>query len=328
VVARREKWGALVLLLPFFFFISAEVIAQTKDVKRISVLTGGTGGVFYPYGGAIATVISKHVPNVTATAEVTAAAIDNIKLLNAGKGELGILSGDAADDGLKGTGRFAKDGKIPLRALAVLYGNLHHVVVFKSSGINSIPELKGKRVSVGAPGSMGEVKSVRNLEAFGLNVEKDIKRERLSVSEAAAALKDRKLDAFCWDGGLPTPAVMDIAATPGVTIKILPEDKGFPALIQKYGPIYYLTTIPKGTYMGVDVDVPIIGVANILACLESLEEPLAYQITKEIFAHKPDLVAVVKSAEYLTPEAAVVGSPLPFHKGAIKYYEEKGIKVR
>jgi TRAP transporter TAXI family solute receptor len=320
----KSKGVAFLVLFACLSLISGNLWAQKKS---ISVLTGGTGGVYYPYGGGIAKVISQYVPNLTATAEVTAAAVDNIKLLHAGKGEIALVIADVTDDAVKGIGRFSREGKIPLRTLAVLYGNLNHMVVLKESGIATIPQLKGKRVSVGAPGSATEVKSTRILEAFGLNVEKDIKRERLSVAESAGALKDRKIDAFCWDGGLPTAAVMDVAATPGISIRLLPQDQALPALVQKYGPVYYNAIIPKGTYAGMEADVPVIGVATMLVCLESFDENLAYQITKALLEHKPDLVAVHKAAEHLSLQSAVVGSPVPFHKGAIRYYQEKGIKI-
>jgi TRAP transporter TAXI family solute receptor len=180
---------------------------------------------------------------------------------------------------------------------------------------------------VGAPGSATEVKSVRILEAFGLDVKKDIKQERLSVAESAGALKDHKIDAFCWDGGIPTAAVMDVAATPGISIRILPQDKALPALIKKYGPVYYDALIPKGTYAGMEGDVPIIGVATMLVCLSSLDSNLAYQIVKAVLEHKQELAVVHKSAELLSLKEAVVGSSVPFHPGAIKYYTEKGAMV-
>ncbi len=317
--------GFIVLAL---LSVAVEGLAQTKEVNRLSILTGGTGGVYYPYGGALAQVISKYVPNTISTAEVTAAAVDNIKLMKAGKGELAMVIADVASDAINGVGRFEKDGKIPLRTLAVLYGNLNHMVVLKESGIHTVPELKGKRVSVGAPGSATEVKSVRILEAFGLDVKKEIKQERLSVAESAGALKDRKIDAFCWDGGIPTAAVMDVAATPGISIRILPQDKALPALIKKYGPVYYNAFIPKGTYAGMEGDVPIIGVATMLVCLGSLDSNLAYQIVKAVLENKQDLAVVHKSAELLSLKEAVVGSSIPFHPGAIKYYTEKGVKVQ
>ena len=316
------------IFLTFLLFTAVDGLAQPKEVNRLSLLTGGTGGVYYPYGGALAQVISKYVPHTVSTAEVTAAAVDNIKLLKAGKGELALVIADVASDAIQGIERFEKDGKIPLRTLAVLYGNLNHMVVLKEGGIKTIPELKGKKVSVGAPGSATEVKSSRILEALGIDPTKDIRRERLSVAESAGALKDRKIDAFCWDGGLPTAAVMDLAATPGITIRILPQDKSLPTLIKKFGPVYYNAVIPKGTYAGMEADVPVIGVATKLVCLDSFDANLAYQITKAILEHKPDLVAVHKTAEHLSLQGAVVGSSIPFHPGAIKYYNEKGIKVQ
>ncbi len=301
--------------------------AQSKDTARLTILTGGTGGVYYPLGGGLAQVLTKYIPHTSVTAEVTAAAVDNIKLMKAGKGELALLIADVASDAIQGAGRFEKDGKIPVRTLAVLYGNLNHMVVLKDSGITTVPELKGKRVSVGAPGSATEVKSTRILEAFGLDPKKDIKIERLSVAESASALKDRKIDAFCWDGGLPTAAVMDVAATPGISIRILPQDKALPALNKKFGTVYYKAVIPKGTYAGMESDVPIIGVATMLNCLSSLSDQMAYDIVKTVIEHKPDLVAVHKAAEHISLKDAVVGSSVPFHPGAIKYYKEKGVKI-
>ena len=316
------------MVLALLSFTKVEGLAQSKETNRLSILTGGTGGVYYPLGGALAQVISKYVPNTSATAEVTAAAVDNIKFMKAGKGELAMVIADVSSDAIKGVGRFEKDGQIPLRTLAVLYGNLNHMVVMKESGIQTVADLKGHRVSVGAPGSATEVKSLRIIEAFGLDVKKDIKPERLSVAESAAALKDRKIDAFCWDGGLPTAAVMDVAATPGIAIRILPQDKALPALLKKYGAVYYRAIIPKGTYAGMEGDVPVIGVATMLVCLSSFNSNLAYQIVKAILEHKADLVAVHKAAEHLSLKDAVVGSSIPFHPGAIKYYTEKRVKVQ
>jgi TRAP transporter TAXI family solute receptor len=323
-----KKLRIACIVLALLFSTAVEGLPQSKEVKRLSLLTGGTGGVYYPYGGGIAQVISKYVPHAACTAEVTAAAVDNIKLLKAGKGELALVIADVASDAIQGLARFEKDGKIPLRTLAVLYGNLNHMVVLKESGIKTVPELKGKKVSVGAPGSATEVKSSRILEAFGVDPAKDIRRERLSVAESAGALKDRKIDSFCWDGGLPTAAVMDLAATPGISIRLLPQDKALPALLQKYGPVYYSAVIPKGTYAGMEADVPIIGVATKMVCLASFDADLAYQIVKAILEHKADLVAIHKTAEHLSLQGAVVGSSVPFHPGAIKYYTEKGIKVQ
>jgi len=324
----RGRTGFVLVLITVFLATTSGALGQSKDIKRISVLTGGTGGDYYLYGGGLAKVISQYVPKVEATAEVTAAAVDNIKLLKGGKGDLAMVIADVANDAIHGTGRFEKDGKIPLRTLMILYGNLNHFVVLKDSGIQTIPDLKGKRVSVGAPGSATEVKSSRIMEAYGIDPVKDIKRERLSVAESAGALKDRKIDAFCWDGGLPTAAVMDLAATPGITIRLLPQDKALPKLMPKYGPVYYNEVIPKGTYAGMEADVPVIGVATMLVCLDSFDSQVAYQVVKAILEHKPDMVAVHKAAEHLSLQGAVTGSPLPFHPGAVKYFQEKKVNIK
>lgn len=293
--------------------------------RKLSIATGGTGGVYYPYGGGIAKVIQKYIPNTEATAEVTAASVDNLKLINDRKGDLAIVMADVAYTALEGTEKFQSVGKVPARSLAVLYTNYMHVIASKESGIKTVADLKGKRVSTGAPGSGTEVKALRVLEAYGIDADKDIQRERLGVAESAGALKDRKMDAFFWDGGLPTAAVLDLGATPGVSIVVIPHGDAISKMTQKYGPVYFDIKIPKGTYGGQDADVPVAGVANLLVAHEKMEESLAYNIVKAMFDHKDELVAVHKEAENLKLESAVVGSSVPFHPGAIKFYKEKGV---
>jgi hypothetical protein len=189
-------------------------------------------------------------------------------------------------------------------------------------------DLKGKRVSTGSPGSGTEVKAVRVLESYGIDAEKDIKRERLGVAESAGALKDRKIDAFAWDGGLPTAAVLDLAATPGIKIKVLSNAEHLDFLTKKYGPVYFKTLIPKAIYPGMEADMEVVGVANLLICHEKMDPGLGYNITKVLLEHQPELVAVHKEAKHLTLATAAVGSSLPFHSGAIRYFQEKGIKVQ
>lgn len=300
-----------------------QVSAQTK--VRLSVVTGGTGGVYYPYGGGMAAVLTKHLPGVEVTAEVTAASVDNCKLVAAQKADLGFVMGDVAYDAYMGTGKF-KD-KLPIRNLAVLYSNFMHVVALDGKGINKVSDLKGKKISTGAPGSGTEVKALRVLEAYGINPDKDITRDRLGASESAGALKDNKIDAYFWDGGLPTASILDIAATPGIKIKLIGHDDGVTKMVAKYGPVYFKGNIPKNTYPGIASDTPVAAVANILICHEKLDAALAYNILKTLFAHKPELVAVHKEANHLTLEGAVHGTPIPYHPGAIKYYKEKGAKI-
>ena len=297
-------------------------LAQTKI--RLSIVTGGTGGVYYPYGGGMAALLSKHLPGVEVTAEVTAASVDNCKLIAAQKAELGFIMADVGYDAYMGMEKFKE--KLPLRNLAVLYSNFMHVVALDGKGINTVSDLKGKKISTGAPGSGTEVKAIRVLEAYGINPDKDVSRDRLGASESAGALKDRKLDAYFWDGGLPTASVLDLAATPGIKIKLIGHEDGVGRMITKYGPVYFKGKIPKNTYPGIAVDTPVAAVANILICHEKMDAALAYNILKTLFAHKPELVTVHKEANNLTLEDAVDGSPIPFHPGASKFYKEKGLK--
>jgi hypothetical protein len=148
------------------------------------------------------------------------------------------------------------------------------------------------------------------------------------VAESAGAMKDRKIDAFNWAGGLPTAAIMDLAATPGVNIKILDLAEILPKLRERFGPVYFKEVIPKGTYPGINYEVQTVAVAVVFACHEKMDEDLAYQITKLIIEKKSDLVLVHKEAEHMTLEHAAVGSPIPYHPGAIRYYKEKGVTIK
>jgi len=300
-------------------------IVRAQAAKRISIATGGMGGVYYPLGGAIAAAITKYIPNVEAAAEVTAASVDNCKRIAAKKSDLGIIMGDVGYDAYAGAGKFKE--KLPLRNLAVLYPNVTQIVAAQAKGIKTVADMRGKTISTGAPGSGVEIIALRILEAVGINPDKDVKRDRLGASESAGALKDGKLDAYFWCGGIPTASILDLAAAPGMKISFVPNEDCIAKMTAKYGPVYYPFPIPKGAYPGVDADVPSSAVANLLLAHEQMDEKLAYDIVKTIFDHKDDLVAVHKQAESFDLKAAVVGSPLPFHKGAIKYFKEKGLNV-
>jgi TRAP transporter TAXI family solute receptor len=287
---------------------------------RLSIATGGTGGVFYPYGGGIAKVITEHIPNVEATAEVTAASVDNLKFLRDRKTDLAFTTGDMLADAVNGTDAFAGT-KLPLRALAVLYVNYTHVVALGSGPIKTLTDLKGKVVSTGSPGSGGELTAFRILEAAGINPATDIQKQSLGVAQAVDAMKDGKIDAFFWSGGLPTAAVLDLAHTPGVSIRLLPNDDILPALQRSYGAsIYFLRNIPRTIYAGLERDVPVVSVTIVLAVHESMPEPLAYDITRTLFEHQSELANIHPEAKNLSLATAVEGSPAPFHEGAIRYY--------
>src|SRR5436190_11307871 len=266
-MTRRIK-AAAILAVTLSAGLAGIAYAQQKTM---SIGTGGTGGVYYPLGGAVANVLSKSLPNVQATAEVTGGSIDNLKLIGAGKSELAFTMADAALDAMNGEDKF-KSGKVPLQALLVVYPNRMHVVTVEGTGINTMADLKGKRVSTGSPGGATEVMAFRVIEAAGLDKDKDMKRERLGVAESVNAIKDRKIDAFFWVGGLPTASVTDLAATPGVRIKLIDHANLVPAMNKKYGDLYIEDVIPKGTYSGMTADNPQATVWNILVAHENMSD--------------------------------------------------------
>src|SRR3990167_2108879 len=237
--------------------------AAAAETVNLSIATGGTGGVYYPLGGGMANVFSKTIPGMTATAEVTGGSVANLQLIGTGKPYIALTQADALVDAYNGQGKF-KSGKIPVRAMMLLYTNLMHAVTIEGTGINSIGDLKGKRVSTGSPGSATEVFAFRVLEAAGIDPNKDIRKERLGVSESVNAIKDKKIDAFFFVVGLPTSSVTDLASTPGVKIKFLDHANLLPAMVKKSGNIYIADVIPKGTYAGMDKDNQATAVANLL----------------------------------------------------------------
>ena len=223
--------------------LSGGALAQEK--YSLSIATGGTGGVYYPLGGGLANVLSKYVPGLQATAEVTGGSVDNLKLIATGKPYIAFSMADAGQDAYRGEDKF-KGTKIPLRTLMVLYPNRMHVVTIEGTGIAKMVDLKGKRVSTGSPGSATEVMAFRVIEAAGLDKDRDMRRERLGVAESVNAIKDRKIDAFFWVGGLPTAAVTDLANTPGVKIKMIDHADAVAAMNKKYGQLY-VQDFPDGT---------------------------------------------------------------------------------
>jgi len=312
------------LIMVMVFTVSA---AWAQKTARLSIATGGTGGVYYPLGGGMANVISKYIPYAEATAEVTTASVDNCRLVGAGKAEMALIMADTGWDAYQGRAQFKE--KVTLRTLSVLYPNNMHIVTVEGKGIEKVADLKGKRVSTGAPGSGTEVMALRVIEAFGLDPDKDMTRDKLGVSESAGALKDRKIDAFFWVGGLPTAAVTDLGATPGIKMKLIGHVDALQKMREKYGPLYVKGVIPAKTYPGQEVDVPITVVWNLLVCNEKMKGDVAYDIVKTLFDHKKELETVHREARWLSLEPQAGGaSPIPFHPGAIRYFTEKGLKIK
>ena len=307
--------------------LAAATFAAAAQAQNLSIATGGTGGVYYPLGGGMAAALSKYVPGMQATAEVTGGSVANLQLIGTGKPYIALTMADATLDAYKGQDKFT--GKpVPVRTLAVLYPNRMHVVSITATGIKKMADLKGKRVSTGSGGSATEVMAFRVIEAAGLDKDRDMTRERLGVAESVNALKDRKIDAFFWVGGLPTAAVTDLANSPGVTIQMIDHAELVPAMNKKYGNLYVKDRIPKEIYKGMTVDNQQATVMNILVAHEKMDNQTAYTIVKNLFEKREDLIRAHKEAENIKLEnQKTEASSVPWHPGAIKYFAEKGVKI-
>jgi TRAP transporter TAXI family solute receptor len=300
--------------------------APAQQQKILSIATGGTGGVYYPLGGGFGNILGKTIPGVTATAQVTGGSVANLQLISTGKADIAFSQVDAAYDAHVGRGKFPR--KLDVRALAVMYPNHMHVVTVDGTGIEKIEDLKGRRVSTGSPGSATEVYAIRVLEAAGLSDTKDIQKERLGASESVNALKDKKIEAFFWVGGLPTAAVTDLAATPNTKIRFIDIAHLTKKMNEKYGPLYAEATIPKATYQGMERDAKNNTVWNIMAAYGTMSDDLAYQLTKTMLEKRGELALVHKEALNIKPEWQTSNrAGIPWHPGALKYFKEKGIKV-
>jgi TRAP transporter TAXI family solute receptor len=313
--------GALVASAALFGGIA---LAQQLN---IAIATGGTGGVYYPLGGGMANVLTKYVPGAAATARVTGGSVDNLKLIGSKQSEVALVMVDAALDALRGEDKF-KGNKVEVRTLMVLYPNRMHVVTVEGKGIEKMSDLKGKRVSTGSPGSATEVMAFRVIEGAGLDKDKDMRRERLGVAESTNAIKDGKIDAYFWVGGLPTAAVTDLAASPNIKIKLIDHTEVVDKMNAKYGSLYTTGVIPAKTYPGQDKDNKISVVQNILVANADMPDKVAYDIVKTFIEKQAELVAVHGEAKSITLEnQAPKNSPIPWHPGAVKYLSEKGVKM-
>jgi hypothetical protein len=291
-------------------------------VQRLSIATGGTGGVYYPYGGAIASVISANLPGVQVTAEATAASVDNLKLIRDRQADLAFTLADSLAEAVAGQGPFKDGGAVPARALAVLYNNFTQIVVREGLGIARVADLEGKTVSVG---SGTEVIADRVLAASGLDPARDISRQSLGISQSVDQFKDGKIDAFFWSGGVPTAALLDLASTQGLRWRLLPCAELLPALQPHGAGLYSRLVIPADAYPGMSGEVAVVGVANVLVAHAGMADQLAFDITRLLFEKHAQLAAVHPEAARLGLATAAQGSPAPFHPGAVRFYRERGV---
>jgi TRAP transporter TAXI family solute receptor len=303
----------------------AAVSASAAPKVRLSIATGGTGGVYYPLGGGIARVLTQKVPGFQVTAEVTGGSVDNIKLIGAGDADIGFSTVDSAVDGVKGTGAYKDTGPQNVQAIAVLYDSFVHIVARADKKIAKIADMKGKRISVGSAGSSTEAIADRLLEAGGLKPMKDVTRDNLSVAESAGALKDGKIDAFFWIGGLPTSAVTDLVTTGNVKVVFVPTADVLPKLNAKYPGLYRAFTMPKGIYKGVPADVPGVGVSNIMLVGAEMKAETVTKILTGVFDNLAEVQKVHPEAKTFTLAGAAAKTGIAFHPAAIAFYKARGV---
>lgn len=313
------KAAATVLVLAWCHGSSA--MAQSPAPTRISIGTGAIGGIYNVLGGGMAKLLREKLGGIDVTAETTNASVDNMRLVGTKQADIGFGTSVAVVQGVKGDGPF-KGTKYPVAGLINIYPQFLWAVTVDGTGINSLAELKGKRVSTSNPGSGSELDAVNLLTAVGLGLN-DIKRERLPPQQAAEALKDRRIDALLHTAGQRQPAWEDIANTPGTKIKFLDTSAAVPGLQKDWGEtVYFKLTLPKGTYKGQDAEVPMAGGGNALFIRPDLPEDLVYRITKIIMENLDELARTHSEARNIKPETAA-NTPVPLHPGAARYFKEK-----
>ena len=303
--------AALALTLP----------AAARADQFVNVLTGGTAGVYYPLGVALAKIYGDNIPGARTSTQATKASVENLNLLQAGKGEIAFTLGDSLIDGWKGVEDAGFKAPLDkLRGIAGIYNNYIQVVALKDSGIKTLADLKGKRLSVGAPKSGTELNARAILGAAGLTYGDLGKVEYLPFAESVELMKNRQLDATLQSAGLGVASIRDLAASVAIEVVAVPAE-----LVEKIGAPYQATKIPAGTYQGQDADVAAAAVPNFLVTHSGVSDDMAYQMTAQLFAHLDQVTAAHNAAKAIKLENALSGMPVPLHPGAEKFYREKGL---
>jgi uncharacterized protein len=311
-------------LAVLFIFIAGSIASPAlAKTTFISVGTGGTGGIYYPYGGGVAEIWSKYVEGVKAVAEVTGASVENVKLAHKGETVVGEVMGDVAVAGFNGLSKF-NGKKHDILSMAIMYPNLLQVVALKSAGVTDITQVKGRSISTGSPGSGTNFMAEAVLKALKIAPD-SYKDSRLSFTENANALRDGTIDVGIWSVGPGTSSILDLATTHEIHILgFTPEQT---RQILAANQTYSAVELAGGVYRGIDKPVSTIGVWNVMICQASLDTEMVYNLVKALFEHNDYLQKIHPSAAYTTPENAVKYSPIPLHPGTIKYLEEKSIVV-
>ena len=310
--------GALAVLLVLGALVAA---CSPNDPPggegRLSIATGGAGGVYQVYGGGLADLLSDELPDSPTTAETTSASVDNLLLVANGDSDVAFSLGDSAIDAVEGSESFGEPK--PLRALATIYPNITQVVVMADSDIETIEDMEGRTISVGSPGSGTEVIALRLLEVAGVE---GLSKRQLGVGESVQALRDGSIEGFFWSGGVPTGAVTDLATTDD--IRILDLGEYLAPMRDRFGEAYMEAEVEEGGYEGVAAT-PTIGVPNVLMVNQDMDDDLAFSITEALYAGKDRLATVVPAAESLDPaEGREKVGPIELHPGAERFYSEQG----
>jgi len=314
-VMRRLMGAATALALA-----GAALPAQAQDF--INVLTGGTSGVYYPLGVALSKVFSEKVPGSRPSVQATKASVENLTLLQQGKGEIGFTLGDSLAMGWAGDEEAGFKGKLDkLRGMTAIYPNYIQVVATKESGIKSLADLKGKRLSVGAPKSGTELNARAILGGAGLSYKDLGKVEYLPFGESVELMKNRQLDATLQSAGLGVSSIRDLATSVPIVVVEIPA-----AVVDKVGSPYVKVSIPANTYEGQTAAVPTAAVVNYLVTHSGVKDETVYQMTKAVYESLPDLAAAHAAAKDIKLEGALAGMPVPMHPGAQRYFDEKGVK--
>ena len=296
--------------------------SKANAKKDYILATGGTGGTYYPFGGAIANIWNTKIENMNVTAQATGASAENLRLINKGDAEFGTVQNDVMDYAFNGTDMFAGEKLSNIATIGTLYPEVIQIAVSENSGINSIYDFKGKRISVGDAGSGVEFNAKQIMEGYGLTFN-DIKKSNLSFKESAEAIQNGTLDGCFITAGVPNAALQELAFSAG--LKLIPVSGNEAATVMdKYG-YYTATTIPGGTYKGSDEDVPALAIKATLAVSASLDEDTVYEMTKALFENLQELGNAHAKGKEVSAASAVTGVSVPFHPGAVKYYKEIGL---
>jgi TRAP transporter TAXI family solute receptor len=296
---------------------------SAAHAESLSIATGGTGGTYYPLGGGLAELISNNLDGYSAVAEVTGASVENMGLVHRQDSDLAIALADTVFQAYHGGERF-NGNKLDVVALASLYPNAVQIVTLADSDINSLADLRGKRVSVGAPGSGTEVNANAILEGNGISYD-DFTALRLNFNETADAIRDGDIDAGFWSVGPPTSSILSLATTRDIKLLSMSDEEVANALALE--PVFAPYTLRAGLYEGMEEPVKSLGIPNVLTVNTAMSEELAYQITKLLFEEVQYLRDIHPAANDTTVEFALTSTPIPMHPGALRYYEEIGADI-